>query len=151
MTSTLRFTSSTASAGRRSDFPSACRRSMTMFFPSTYPSSRRPCRNASMRGAIAEGEEVMRNPIRGTFSGCCASLVGAVVSKTVISNQIRILPLICLLLPLFANWRLITDHRRLSSDDSVRPCQHVRRNRQAKLRCCLEIDHELEFRRLLDG
>ena len=26
-----------------------------------------------MRGAITEGEEVMRNPIRGTFAGCCAS------------------------------------------------------------------------------
>ena len=35
MTSTLRRTSSAASAGRRSSFPSACRYSMTMFFPST--------------------------------------------------------------------------------------------------------------------
>src|SRR5882724_167028 len=42
-------------------------------FPSTYPSSRRPCWNASMRGAITAGEEVMRNPIRGIFVGCCAS------------------------------------------------------------------------------
>jgi hypothetical protein len=35
MTSTLRRTSSAANAGRRSSFPSANRRSMTMFFPST--------------------------------------------------------------------------------------------------------------------
>ena len=35
MTSTLRRTSSAASAGRRSSFPSAYRYSMTMFFPST--------------------------------------------------------------------------------------------------------------------
>ena len=50
MTSTLRRTSSAASTGRRSYFPSACRYSMTMFFSSTYPSSRRPRRNASVRG-----------------------------------------------------------------------------------------------------
>ena len=48
MTSTLRRTSSAASARRRSGFPSAHRHSMTTFFPSTYPSSRRPCRNASV-------------------------------------------------------------------------------------------------------
>ena len=35
MMSTLRRTSSAASAGRRSNFPSAYRHSMTMFFPST--------------------------------------------------------------------------------------------------------------------
>ena len=52
MTSTLRRTSSAASSGRRSSFPSAYRHSMTMFFPSTYPSSRSPCRNASMRAAL---------------------------------------------------------------------------------------------------
>ena len=70
--STLRRTSSAASAGRPSCFPSAHRHSMTMFFPSTYPSSRRPCRNASVRAAIAEGEAALGNPIRGTFFGCCA-------------------------------------------------------------------------------
>ena len=56
MTSTLRRTSSAASAGRRSSFPSADRHSMTMFFPSTYPSSRRPCRNASVRAGEVERE-----------------------------------------------------------------------------------------------
>ena len=56
ITSTLRRTSSAASAGTRSSFPSAYRDSMTMFFPSTYPSSRRPWRNASMRSETAEGE-----------------------------------------------------------------------------------------------
>ena len=53
MTSTLRRTSSAASAGRRSSFPSAYRYSMTMFFPSTYPSSRRPWRNASTRAEVS--------------------------------------------------------------------------------------------------
>src|SRR5262250_855405 len=67
-------TSSVASAGRRSGFPSAYRHSMTIFFPSTYPSSRRPCRNASMRAEIAAGELALRNPIRGIFfEACCAS------------------------------------------------------------------------------
>ena len=45
-----------------------------MFFPSTYPSSRSPCRKASMRSGKTEGE-VVRNPIRGTFVGCCASAI----------------------------------------------------------------------------
>jgi len=30
-----------------------------------------------MRGAIAEGEEAMRNPIRGTLPGCCARTLKA--------------------------------------------------------------------------
>ena len=74
ITSTLRRTSSAARSGSRSNFPSAHRHSMTMFFPSTYPSSRRPCRNASMRAASTEGDVAARNPIRQTFFACCASL-----------------------------------------------------------------------------
>ena len=59
--STLSRTSSAASAERRSRFPSADRHSMTMLFPSTYPSSRRPCRNASARTcALAERESAVR-------------------------------------------------------------------------------------------
>src|SRR5215471_18930495 len=49
---------------------------MTMFFPSTYPSSRRPCRNASTRAKVAEEEVPDRYPIRGTFFGCCALTTG---------------------------------------------------------------------------
>jgi hypothetical protein len=37
-----------------------------------------------------------------------------------------------------------------SFDHLIRPQQHVRRDRQADLLGCLEIDHELELRRLLD-
>ena len=73
MMSTLRRTNSAASARRRSIFSSAYRSSTTVFFPSTYPSSRRPWRNASRRAEITEGEEAVRNPIRGIFVGCCAS------------------------------------------------------------------------------
>ncbi len=67
MMSTLRRTSSAASAGRRSSFPSAYRYSMTMFFPSTYPSSRRPWRKASTRAGLMEGEVAFRYPIRRDF------------------------------------------------------------------------------------
>src|SRR6266446_6424690 len=49
MTSTLRLTSSAARSGSRSSFASVYRYSMTMFFPSTYPSSRSRWRNASTR------------------------------------------------------------------------------------------------------
>src|SRR5215470_6338182 len=44
-----------------------------MSFPSTYPRSRRPWRNASVRAAMEETEEAVKNPIRGTFFVCCAS------------------------------------------------------------------------------
>ena len=37
------------------------------------------------------------------------------------------------------------------SDNSVRPRQHVRRNRQTDLLCGFEIDYKFEFFRLLDG
>src|SRR5262249_16862070 len=54
---------------------------MTMFFPSTYPSSRSPWRNASRRAEIVEGETALRNPMRWTFFGCCASVTTATVSS----------------------------------------------------------------------
>src|SRR5262245_54501571 len=75
MTSTLRRTSSAASAGKRSSFPSAYRYSIATSFPSTCPRSRRPCRNASARAETADGEGALRNPIRGTFVGCWASAI----------------------------------------------------------------------------
>src|SRR5262249_2287240 len=47
---------------------------------------------------------------------------------------------------------LDTPHSPLFSlDDSVRSRQYVRRNREADLLRCLQVDHKLELRRLLDG
>src|SRR4030095_12316324 len=80
--SPLRRTSSAASAGRRSNFPSQDRHSMTRFFPSTYPRSRIPCRNASTRSALTERGTPARYPIRGTFFGCCASAITPRASNT---------------------------------------------------------------------
>jgi hypothetical protein len=51
--------------GEAIEFSSAYRHSMTMFFPSTYPSSRSPCRNAPVRSEITEGVVALKNPIRG--------------------------------------------------------------------------------------
>src|SRR6266540_1844814 len=51
--------------GRRSLLPSAYRYSMPTFFPSTHPSSRRPCRNALCQCAVTEEEYDDRSPIRG--------------------------------------------------------------------------------------
>src|SRR5262249_14578554 len=75
MTSTLSCTSSAASSGSRSSFSSADRYSMTMFFPSTYPRSCKPCRNASTRGDTVEleTETKVRSPTVGTFLADCAS------------------------------------------------------------------------------
>ncbi len=38
-----------------------------------------------------------------------------------------------------------------SLDHLVCSHQHIRRNRYANLLRCFQIDHQLEFRRLLDG
>src|SRR5215467_4817355 len=81
MTPTLRRTSSAASSPWRSNFPSADRHSMTIFFPSTYPSSRSPCRNASTRATLEERDATVRYPIRVTFFGCCASTATATASN----------------------------------------------------------------------
>src|SRR5215207_5615964 len=70
MTSTFSRTSSAASAGSWSYFSSAQRTSMAMFLPSTYPRSRRPERNASIRLPNLEAEVDPRNPIRTVC--CCA-------------------------------------------------------------------------------
>src|SRR5262249_6729940 len=72
MISTFSRTSSAINVGRRSSFPSASRNWIIMFFPSTYPSSRNPCRNASIRYSIAEKEAAVTYAVRGTFFGCCA-------------------------------------------------------------------------------
>src|SRR5262245_50629326 len=71
--STLRRTNSAASSGRRSDFCSANRYSMVIFFPSIQPSLLNSCRNASKSPAIPDAVLGSRNPIRGTFVCCCAS------------------------------------------------------------------------------
>src|SRR5215510_414291 len=70
-TSTLSPINSAVSSGSRSNLPSADLYSITMFFPSTYPRSRRPCQNASRKSGFVEPDD--RYPIRGTFFGCCAS------------------------------------------------------------------------------
>src|SRR5262245_16476744 len=48
------------------------------------------------------------------------------------------------------SWRFWLGSRR-SLDHSVRSYQHIRRNRQADLLRCYEIDHQLELRRLFHG
>src|SRR6266849_5924369 len=45
---------------------------MTIFWPSTHPSSRSPCRNASSRYGLSEGDVALRKPIRGAFPACWA-------------------------------------------------------------------------------
>jgi hypothetical protein len=87
ITSTLRRTSSAASSGSRSYFPSADRTSMARFWPSTQPRSRSPCRNAAKRGVSRAGD---RYPTRGTFDGGCAVAVRGATRWTRISATTRI-------------------------------------------------------------
>src|SRR5262245_8245942 len=56
---------------------------MTIFWPSTHPSSRSLCRNASVRDGLSEGDVKLRKPIRGTFpAGCASTASGAAMRLT---------------------------------------------------------------------
>src|SRR5215813_245638 len=55
---------------------------MTMFFSSTYPSSRSRWRNASTRGETLDAEAPARIPTRGILAGCCASAIAPRASNT---------------------------------------------------------------------
>ena len=70
ITAIRRRTRSAANAGSRSYWPSAQRNSITTFWPSTYPASLRPSRNAVTMRAYWADDALFRNPITG--SACCA-------------------------------------------------------------------------------
>src|SRR5262245_7558588 len=72
ITSTLMRTSSATMSGIRSRRPSPYRRSRMMFCPSTYPCSRSPCLNASLKDATTVVVLPKTTPMRGTFAACCA-------------------------------------------------------------------------------
>jgi len=72
VTSTFIPTRSAARLGSRSRFPSSNRYSMAMIFGSTYPRSRRPCRNPSNTAGVAPERPEYRRPIRGTIPACWA-------------------------------------------------------------------------------
>ena len=108
ITSTFSRTRSAASSGSRSDFCSANRYSMVIFFPSIQPSLLSSWRNESMRTAIPEAVLESRKPMRGTFPVCCASASETFARKRFASSQRVILffmffflPRASRLLPLF--------------------------------------------------
>src|SRR5215831_10190046 len=139
--STLRRTRSAASSGSRSSFCSANRYSMVMFFPSIHPSLLSSCRNASKLTAPPEAVVFSRKPMRGTFPVCCASASETFAKKSVASSQRMILFFMFFFLPRAFSL--------FSFDHFIRPIQHRLRNRQTDLLRGLEIDHQLELRRLL--
>src|SRR5262245_7981182 len=80
MTSTLRRTSSAARSASGSTLPSANLDSRAMFWPSLYPRSASPRRNASMLYEAAAGETGINMPTRGTFPAGCASTATGVTT-----------------------------------------------------------------------
>src|SRR5262249_51770645 len=150
MTSTFMWTNSEARLRRRSSLPSANRYSMVMFFPSAHPSSRSPCRNASLV-IFAESSEVeLRNPMRRTFATCCAS----VVEQSAKNIAARASPMNFLFMSFSSSrstCQSTLDTHPFSFNHLIRPRQHVGRNRQTDLLRCLEIDDELKLGRLLNG
>src|SRR5215813_2439549 len=150
ITSTFNRTNSAARAERRSSSPSACRYSMTMFFPSTYPSSRRPSWNASVRGASAEGKPPLRYPIRGIFVGCCASAGEQKAKSKALSTTPAIFFVMlsyCCLLPTACP----EQGRRAYClfNHLICPLKYAHGNRQIDLLRCFQIDDEFKLRCLL--
>jgi hypothetical protein len=81
MTWTFRLTRS----ARRAGFSFGAldiRCSTTRFCPSTYPWSRRPCRNASVKFIAGVLGAVWRNPRRYTFPAGCASAASGAARMT---------------------------------------------------------------------
>src|SRR5499426_258850 len=144
--STFRRTRSAASSGRRSDFCSANRYSMVMFFPSIQPSLLSSCRNASKRTALPEAVLLARNPMRKIFPGCCASAMPAKTSTAAATKIDDAAAFFIAHLALrFASALRVAR----SLDHPIRSRQHVRRNRQADLFGRFEINDQLELLRLL--
>ena len=72
MTSTLSRTNSAAISAKRSVRPSAQRYWIATVRPSIQPSSCSRCTKAAVHGPQAEAAAVPKNPIVGSFAGCCA-------------------------------------------------------------------------------
>jgi len=79
MTSTLRRTNSSATARAASFRGSVYRRSMTMFWCSTHPCSRKLATNASHHGSVSEeiGRVENKAILRPVPAGCASEAVGA--------------------------------------------------------------------------
>src|SRR5215469_12660320 len=74
---------------------------MTAFFPSTYPRSRSACRNAFVWFDRTAGERVLRNPIRGTFCGCWASVGWIETIRIAVTSQYDFLFIAA---PIYGQW-----------------------------------------------
>src|SRR5262245_50256415 len=75
---------------------------MTIFWPSTHPSSRSFCRNASRRSGLSEGDVRLRRPIRGTSPACCASAASGAARRLTARTATSAIPLIIMSPPLGA-------------------------------------------------
>src|SRR5262249_36956588 len=118
---------------------------MAMFFPSTHPRLWRPCWNAWCQRALSDGERGVRTPMRRTFADGCAS-TDEPSAKSIAQRVRRVI----FFFMLFAALSIDTPHSPLFSlDHLVRSRQHVRRNRQADLLRCLQVDHKLKLSCLL--
>src|SRR6478752_9161845 len=113
-----------------------------MFFPSKWPRSCNACLNTVMLGLLGSAMPTTI-PIRGTFGVCCVSAEPQSSKKTVQKTKPK----------MFLNrlWVTVFRFKPLLSDHPIRSRQHVGRNRQADLFCCLEIDDQVELCWLFDG
>ena len=97
MTSTLSRTNSAAISAKRSLRPSAQRYSIATVRPSIQPSSRSRCTKAATHWLLAEGVPAPKNPMVGSFPGCCARAASghaaaAPPSSVMNSRRLMLLP-----------------------------------------------------------
>ncbi len=148
--STLRRTSSVASAGMRSCF----RRSILNdeVFSLDVSMLAETLAQRLDAGHIS-GRKPPMYPIRGTFVGCCAA-TGRLSAKSKAQSARRLMlfpkcfTCILLFLPLCP---LLYARGVRSPNHLIRPRQDIRGNRHADLLGGFQIDDELKLRRLLDG
>src|SRR4026209_227872 len=117
---------------------------MTMFFPSTYPSSHSRRRNASTRAEKEDAEGAIRIPIRGVLAGCCAA-AGKLSAKSKTPSVRRAMFFLIWFLSFLTFCSSPYAPCDYSSNHSIRPRQYIRGNRQADLLSCLEINNELKL------
>src|SRR5262245_42171914 len=134
--------SSVANSASRSCLPSADRYSKIRFRPSMYPSSRSRCLRPFTKVTSSAGRSA-RKPIRQTLPACCASTSRGAANMplpTIAMNARRSISLrSCTLQSLLR-----------SPDDLVGSNQERLRDCQAQRLGGLEVDHQLELRRLFD-
>src|SRR5262249_47427534 len=107
-------------------------------------------RNPRWNSTMLSGPLAAPTPIRGIFVACCASS-GWQSAKSMAQRVRTLIVSFMCFFSASSTCHSTLDTCLFSLDHLIRTRQHVRWNREADLLRCLQVDHKLELRRLLDG